>query len=644
MSNGASKRRSLPRTHPNPKRQAADSWDSLQALCHATSEERGSQKLESASASAPGPENVETHHSIRYRVTFNLEEHVINQLQHEGVLSSFGEGDNRVDLLSQYRDFVKRSIYTKLARKVKYSVEKQRLVSLRLPREELAEFLTELDGMDETKIRASVPELLVPQDMNTMEVRPKQTQATIVYPYAAGIRYGGATQQLKSENGNDPPVILGGCSEIPSTPGGMKPDEPNPMFRFIIEDIKGNIERAKKSLGGSLLSLELPVSPLGGQSPYCSGSDVTTSFGGFSPVAATFPLFQGTSSHPNLHLGGFDLNEIEKPKARNEKGRKSASRNNTGGGKRNTSAANSSARTTGAARAQRKTNCNNTNNLSKTMGKLASLDAFRTFHELIATKLQGSSKGKRSRDFKHLEEDIFKYAETLEAEMAQHLKILAKDIRQEVKKLYGERRRKRQLENWKELKEMATNSKGDDVLLREKIRKRLKEWFECTEMSNETDMQEELTEHLFSLLATPAKNPGNPSMLPPLVINAILRQHEAQGDRISEIHKAWADLFTPADIEMVIMANCACLNCVNDWKVDEISDKACDFTVRFYWTKVKARWAANLLQLHASCDFPTLEQIQRLPCMRNWTEADVATALRMIHTRSICSRCSGGSS
>jgi len=277
--------------------------------------------------------------------------------------------------------------------------------------------------------------------------------------------------------------------------------------------------------------------------------------------------------------------------------------------------------------------------------KAVGLGTYLKLHGMVAQYLQPNVRGER--DFKALANTV------KEQDNSPEMQRLLKNLRQEVKKLYGERRKRKQLVAWDKLEQavgIRNPATGRNIdVNREKVVERalqvdtiVSKWFMDRSIFDEYFVHE-LSVHLVALLGRGERSPGSVLNMPPVVTEKIVKLHQDRcKDRFQELHRMFfSDLFTPADIEIAVLSKCNCATCVGDWEVYKIEHRDVDAHVRFHWTKKKAEQAVKLLSCHSE-DGPEVGAEltgKGVPMMRSWNESDFKGVLRCVHTCASCHLC-----
>jgi len=280
-------------------------------------------------------------------------------------------------------------------------------------------------------------------------------------------------------------------------------------------------------------------------------------------------------------------------------------------------------------------------------GKLASPEAFLEVHDFIAKHLAMNIQKKRN--FKQLQNKLEEHAKTVKCGKLQaDILVISSNFRHEIKKLYRERQRKPQCITRQTLRNLCNASQG---MSESEIYDKVSQQMEATLRSADSklvyqleDIKRDLTAHFVSIIKKGGKDPYNAENLPKSLTRAILDQHGIHHDCISSIHEPWVNLLTPFDIEMILIAGSQSKSYQEDWEVHQIQDKSDPQQVRLHLTRMKARQAARLLDLHLTGKPLCLSGIHAIPGLRSWSLRDAEETLKCIHTKSVCLVCKTQSS
>jgi len=295
------------------------------------------------------------------------------------------------------------------------------------------------------------------------------------------------------------------------------------------------------------------------------------------------------------------------------------------------------------------------------------IQAVINFHDLVSSSLVVTRRG---RDFKALGK--------IARERMNSLPKGCKNIKHKVKSMYGERRRRRQIECWKHLittLELSTNasskqaassssSSGDlpetlsspnqpspnSAALSEVMR----QWFPSP-LFNESVVNA-LSEHVIHQLSMGYESPGSilsfKDDLRDAVVNELLRFHKMPqfGSCFPLIHRHFEALFSPAEVEMAILFGCDCATCHKTWNLAGVPrrrDLSKDPTknavliahFRAHYTREKASWYSQVLQLHVNKRENAYEYLDSIPKCKGWPWEEFQRLLKTTHNISACPIC-----
>ncbi|GBG29047.1 Ras-like GTP-binding protein RHO [Hondaea fermentalgiana] len=248
--------------------------------------------------------------------------------------------------------------------------------------------------------------------------------------------------------------------------------------------------------------------------------------------------------------------------------------------------------------------------------KTISLDGHIKFLELIETTLKMNDR--RTRDWTALSRACLDYPECQ-----------TRHIKQKVKRVLQERRDRKQLRFWADIKK----TEGDIHQILPKVRQMVDD----RHPAMDDFFVESLAEHLGSLASASKKSPGNllewNEPIRKLVTAKMVDLHVRYypGRPFHHVQSHFTELFSLADVELGILSACECAECAEDWNLTT-SIRSNEALLRLHWSREKAGLLRRVLELHR--DFKTamyskFEGFEKK--LRNWTRADVDYVLQLAH-------------
>mmetsp|Transcript_10446 Transcript_10446/g.20582 ORF Transcript_10446/g.20582 Transcript_10446/m.20582 type:complete len:706 (-) Transcript_10446:125-2242(-) len=263
------------------------------------------------------------------------------------------------------------------------------------------------------------------------------------------------------------------------------------------------------------------------------------------------------------------------------------------------------------------------NSTGAKFANVITLDGHIKFYELIETNLR--SNDRRTRDWTALDRACRAFPECQ-----------TKYVKQKTKRVLQERRDRRQLRFWNQIKEAGNDPEKVIVMVREML---------CQHPAIDDGFVQALAEHLTYLVSAGKKSPGNilewSDPIRKEVTNKMVELHIKYypGRPFHHVQSHFRDLFSLADVELGILSVCECEECESDWGITPQA-RANETALRLHWSREKAALMRRVLELHRDYKSQMYQKFDGSEKkFRNWTKEDVDYVLQLSHPVEECPIC-----
>ncbi|GBG33237.1 Hypothetical Protein FCC1311_094612 [Hondaea fermentalgiana] len=243
----------------------------------------------------------------------------------------------------------------------------------------------------------------------------------------------------------------------------------------------------------------------------------------------------------------------------------------------------------------------------------------------ISTDLTANARGER--DFEGLKRKIQEMGEVPKAVSA----CLNSSFKQKVKNLVQERRKRAQLDSWKQLREAPD--------IRAHLRMRLRDPAKFDPAFIET-----LAQYLEELLREDKKAPGDllewPSLQREAVISKAVFLHQTfYHNRLFDLYQDLGFLFALGELQLAILSKCSCAHCMDAWNLAQV-DRSNHQALKLHWTRESAGLLGRLLNLHLELGSEMFHHVAQVePKLRDWDPEHIRVLLKSLHTSTKCGIC-----
>jgi len=257
-------------------------------------------------------------------------------------------------------------------------------------------------------------------------------------------------------------------------------------------------------------------------------------------------------------------------------------------------------------------------------GSLAEIESMRALLRAINSDMGSNTRG--DRDFEGLRRKI-----RSEGRDPCLKRFLNASLKQKVKNLMHERRKRAQLDFWREMKSKSAKMGPE---LRERLPKGV----------YEDEFVAVLADYLAPFIegkkAAPSTLLDWPTRIREIVLEKIVQVHQNwYGPRIFKLYEDLGILFSLGELQLAVLCRCNCSNCIEAWNLNEVDRKDLQ-AVKLHWTKEMAALLERMLQLHVTLGFGMYKFLQENePKLLAWTHDDINVLLKSLHKSTECNIC-----
>mmetsp|Transcript_6543 Transcript_6543/g.11505 ORF Transcript_6543/g.11505 Transcript_6543/m.11505 type:complete len:472 (+) Transcript_6543:4216-5631(+) len=205
----------------------------------------------------------------------------------------------------------------------------------------------------------------------------------------------------------------------------------------------------------------------------------------------------------------------------------------------------------------------------------------------------------------------------------------------------GKRRMRLQTQFWKDLRALLEYPEDATRL----IGNMLWTMFNGAQNILHWEFTKKLAEYLHKLLEKNQDTPGSildwPQPIRSIVVDKLIELHKLPqyGNRFHSIHHHFRKLWTVSEIELGILSECKCKDCIANWNLSTLK-RSCNVELQHHWIKEKANFVVQLLEMHLEHGQGLYELADsHLKKMKGWARDDIDIMLVASHPSRDCPVC-----